>query len=587
MKKNKFLSLILTMLLVGCDNKVSYNGFYNKTEGNNDFTQVGNLTEADFQIDGVLDDEEWKTPNFEINYGGTDLVPAKVNAKLYFGDRGLTVGFSTLDTMVAASREYNNEHFVVDSDNVEFYIDCQNDKGAIAKSDDFTFLINPEEFAEMRIGTGSYWGPWSGVVDYAVKVDGTINNDSDTDVGWGCELFLPYQTFGFTKDSTIGIAFGCRDKTTNLKTSEWAGWIPDPQIIDTYVSIDKNGIKKEEVQEYKIAAGKFSYDSENKTYTSEATNSLAVHKTLTMRNGTYSAQMYLEKQGGDNGIIFQVKESETGLFWEGSGVRYFFFFINLNGDALLAKTNNGTWTHIKDSPCTIKYQDYNDLKVVIDNNKISCFVNGLKVIEHQEALFNSSIGVGLRSGTKGIKYRNVSVSDSLDVSDNRVELNGYTMVNGFFEYANDEQTLVRATANNSMMVNKNETLLDGTLTMRINPDRSSDNGIAFRIEENDKTTYWEDGVSYYFFFISMAGSGYLGRVNGGGQVWTNIGETPIENYNPDNEYTIKVELNGDNIKCYIDDKLYVDVNDSEIKGNKFGIRAGNSSAVFSFIETVK
>lgn len=586
--KNKYILLALTFLLVGCNfnnngTSISENAFFNKIEGNEDFEEPGNMVQADFSIDGILDNEEWNSPNLEVNIGGTDLVPATVNAKLYFGENGLTVGFIAKDTMISASQEYNNTQFVVNSDNVEFYIDCLNDKGQIAKPDDYTFLINPEEYAEMRVGTGSYWGPWSGVVDYAVKVDGTINDDSDVDVGWCCELFLPYKTFGFSKDSEIGIAFGCRDKTTNLKTSEWAGWIPDPQVIDTYVSITKDGIAKKTVGDYNIASGNFSYDSENKIYTSGLSNSLAVHKEAQMRNGTYSADMYLDKIEGDNGIIFQVKENDTGLFWEGTGVRYYFFFINIHGEALLAKTNNGLWTHIKNVPCSVKLKDWNNLKVVVNNNKITCFLNGIRVIEHTEALY-STIGVGLRSGISGIKYKNIMVSDSLDVSETGPKIDGYQTVNGFFDYVDSNKTYVKATAvaPGAMMIKENMSLYNGTVKAKLTANTAADNGVVFRVNDNGKTSYWEDGVSYYFFFVSLHGIAYLGRVNNG---WTNLGESPISNYDVNKEYEVKVVMNGDNIKCYVDDTLYLNVDDSTVKGTKCGIRAGSTNAIFSLLTT--
>ena len=89
MKIKNVSTFILAMLLVGCSSNNSQsiegNAFFNKTEGNADFNEPGNMVQADFLIDGVLDNEEWANPNLEINIGGTSTVPATVNAKLYFG----------------------------------------------------------------------------------------------------------------------------------------------------------------------------------------------------------------------------------------------------------------------------------------------------------------------------------------------------------------------------------------------------------------------------------------------------------------------------------------------------------------------
>ena len=239
MKKNIFLLSLVLLLTTSCS--TLSDSKYVKEDGNNNFENPGNLVVSDFPIDGVLDEEDYANPALVATMGGTEEFTTSVLAKVVFGETGLTVGFEVKDIYISSSTDYTDPQFVVNSDNVEFYIDLNNDKGKTANSDDFAFLINPEEFIEMRNGTGSYWGTWSGVVDYGVSINGTINNDSDNDIGWGCEVYLPYETFGFTKDSTVGVAFGCRDKTSYDSKSDWIGCGPDPQIIDTYISLNKDG----------------------------------------------------------------------------------------------------------------------------------------------------------------------------------------------------------------------------------------------------------------------------------------------------------------------------------------------------------
>lgn len=591
MKKSLFILLFLLIgALTGC-NPGSEGGspFYDKTDGNGDFTAEGNMVASDFPIDGILEEDIYTDENIalHVQIGGNELVTAVVDAYVIFGSNGLTVGFESQDRFVASSTDYNNPLFVVNSDNVEFYIDTLNNKGQVAKSDDFAFLINPEEYIEMRVGIGSRWGPWSGVVDYGTNVAGTINNDSDNDDGWGCELFLPYTTFGFSKDSEIGVAFGCRDKTTNLTTSEWAGWIPDPQVIDTYVSLDKNGIITEQVGDYDIASGGYSYDPESEVYMSAMANSIAIHQSATLLNGTYSADMYVgHVLKGDNGLIFRVQPNDMGLFFEGEGAAYYFFFINFEGIAILGKTENGVWSTVQDSDCEYNLNSWNNLKIVINGNDIYCFVNNVLYLSVTEAM-SESINVGMRSGVSGVKYKNITVSSSTDV-DNVTpdQITGYDTVSGTWIYCDETETKVQALTLNgagAMLISNDDNCYDGTLLMTVKPNTVADNGLVFRLTDNEQTNYWETGVSYYFFFISSVGTAHLGRVSDVGQTWTSLGESVIPDFAANQEYEIRVVLSGNNIRCYVDSQLYVVVSDSLCTGDKYGIRVGSTAAICSLV----
>lgn len=575
------LIFAICCILTGCSSE-EYNPFVDKVPGNNDFLVPGNMETSDFAIDGVLDNPEWNNATLKINFGGTSTCPASVDAMVYFGTNGLSIGFFTKDTMISSSTNYTDPQFVVNSDNVEFYIDTKNDKGEIAKSDDYAFLINPEEYAEMRVGTGSYWGPWSGVIDYAVKVNdnGTINNDSDIDTSWGCEIFLPYKTFGFTKDSTVAIAFGCRDKTTNLTVSEWAGWSPDPQIIDTYVSINKDGVVVEEVNDYKMATGQMSYDAEQKIYTTTSSRSIAVSKSLEFTNGTYSVDMRLgSKLEGDSGLIFQVMPSETGLFWEEKGCRYVFFFINHDGLAIMGLVNGGTWTELGSGPCTYKLNDWNNLQVVVDGTSVKGYVNGVQCISFSRKLYQT-YGVGLRAGSSGIEYKNINISSDTTV-DTNMELNGYYNAHGGFTYSDVDQTyVVSSIFGAGAIMMKDDTLTNGTLETTVKALTNSDNGLIFRVSTNDSKAFWEVGVSYYFFFVNVDGNAYLGKVYNG---WTQLSLVPIANYDINNTYKLTVVLDGTNIKCYVDDTLYIDVTDADCTGDGYGVRAGSIGTFFTEI----
>ena len=93
---------------------------------------------------------------------------------------------------------------------------------------------------------------------------------------------------------------------------------------------------------------------------------------------------------------------------------------------------------------------------------------------------------------------------------------------------------------------------------------------------------------YFFFFISNAGTAYLGKVSN--QTWTVCGETPIPGYNARGIYTLEVARDKSNsgydvIRCYVNGELYVSYKDSNhVDGTVYGVRAGKAGIQFSGIE---
>lgn len=575
------LYLIPAFLLASCASAgPSPDSSYSKVEGNDNFNAEGNLIVSDFPIDGILAEEDYANASLTIHMGGTADFETEVTAQLVFGENGLTVGFYSKDKYISSSINYTDPQFVVNSDNVEFYIDTLNDKSKKAQSDDYAFLINPEEYIEMRTGTGSYWSTYSGVVDYAVKVDGTINDDSDVDVGWGCEIYLPYQIFGFTQDSVIGVAFGCRDKKTYDTTSKWTGWGPDPQIIETYVSVGKDGIVPNVVEDLTVNNGGFEY--QDGEYVATSDNALGTLKNEAMTEGTFSVDMYLSYVGQryDNGITLQVS-SVDDFFWERAGVSYYFFAITHEGNALLGHADNGGWRELAFAR-SVNYvlHDWNNMKVILANGYFTCFLN-------EEYLFAAPVAslealpFGLRAAMSGIRYRNIVYSASTEGA--YVPISGYHATWGEFEFTDETETQLRSNTireAGAMIISTSSLSDTDTLETTVKAQTPSDNGIVFKLDDGGRASFWEHPeVSYYFFFISVNGEAYLGRVLNGG--WTNMSAKPITGYDINHAYTLKVEYTPTTVKCYVNGELRITVTDDSLTGTKYGYRAGSVGVTFT------
>ncbi|MCQ2814923.1 MAG: hypothetical protein MJ227_01320 [Bacilli bacterium] len=580
--KKKLLILLLPLLLTSCSQEIPfYSGLYAKTVGNNNFQQEGNLIVPDFPIDGIIDPEDYKDAALTVELGGREDFETSVTAKVVFGNNGLTAGFYSHDKYLAASTNYNDPQFVVNSDNVEIYVDTLNDKGKVAQQDDFAFLVNPLEFIEMRNGTGSYWSSWSGVVDYAVHVEGTVNNDSDIDTGWGCEIYMPYQTFGFTRESIIGIAFGCRDKHTGEITSKWTGWVADPQIIDTYASIDEFGPVDYLIEDLSINCGAYKYNDQ--IYSTDIVPSIGSFNYDAFERGTYSVDMYLPyDKVADNGITIQVKDPlDKKYYFEDKDVSYYFLCLNRDGNALLGYVNHGEWNEVgvyENVPHT--EADWNNFKVILCDGFITCYINNTFVFLVEDDSI-TALACGLRSAQKGIKYKNVTFSDSTEGA--KYGIKGYHTACGEFEYSNVQETSVRVKNvknDGAILVSNNLAPIDEevTLVTSMKAGSNSDNGIIFLLDTTKKQ-FWEDEDTYYYFFmINREGYAYLGLVYEG---WNEIASHPIDHYDVNKTYEIKVTYSDDGIECYIDNVLEIYSRTLLISGNQYGFRSGSVGTMFT------
>lgn len=553
---------------VGCKPEEESDG--KKPSGSDDFQQTGNLVTADYQVDGVLDEEVWKNPDLCVKYG----LDSHVEAKLVWGEKGLTVGFTLKDTTLAASRNYSDPEYVINSDNVEFYIDTKNDGGQKCQPDDYEFIFNPDGRAMLQVGGGTAWGSWSGVIDYEAKADGTINDDSDTDVGWVLEMFLPYTTFGFTKDSTIGISFGSRLKTTNLLYSDWYGWVNDPQIPDSYVSIDKNGIVNENpVEGLSVKSG--GWKEENGGYSSTQSNSLAALTGKTLEEGTFKAEIS-GFAGTDSGIVFGM-DTSASLFWESGGAHYYFLFINRDGLLILAQVDD-RWVDLKTAVAIENFDDQKtyEIGVSVLDGVAYCMLDGKIVLQKEVDLTYKNVGI--RAQTEGVRYGNLTVT--AEVPEIHSGLEGLRFAQGSFE-AGESAGEYRSVGGNSIGVLTEKTFAQGTFCGTVTAGAAAgDNGLIFALPANAPKLFWESETSYYFVFIA-ASRGAIQLAKVGAPDWATLSEQAIPSFNAANGYDVRIVWNGSRIAVYVNGALMIDYTDtSPLSGTQVGIRTQAAGITF-------
>ncbi|MBO4573518.1 MAG: bacterial Ig-like domain-containing protein [Clostridia bacterium] len=311
----------------------------------------------------------------------------------------------------------------------------------------------------------------------------------------------------------------------------------------------------------------------NNSYESAESNSIALITNGKFTEGTYSAAVFL-MASGDNGIIFGVSAGE-GNFWEEEGVSYYFFFITRDGGAYLGKVDDGTWSALNYTPIAgFDFSVTHKLSVCMKKSGgytlISCFVDDEKYAVYRDYDDNIGSGYGMRAGNSGVVYFEPTVTDSyIDDETVYTDIENVRISSGNF--TGDETTLVSSTER-SIAVFTDKQMAYGEYSATIRKNGTGDDGIIFAISENGNTSYWENGVSYYFYFVSLGGTAYLGKANNG--AWTVCATKSIPNYTENGSFTLKVARTSIGITCYVDDELYFNYNDaSPLTGTGVGVRA--------------
>ena len=341
--------------------------------------------------------------------------------------------------------------------------------------------------------------------------------------------------------------------------------------------------------DFKMKSGNFTYDNQ---YVASSDNSLAVNKIVTMANGTLSTNMKKSTGAEDSGIIFGVTYSgnELDSYWEGNGVSYYFFFININNCAYLAKSDNGEWKQLGRVEQVLNYNEESEypLSVSFENGYISCFVGEECLIKYKDSNPLTGTQVGFRAQKAGTTYTDLVVSETVK-KDSRDVIEGQTIAYGS---ADDNNGTFSTTAGNTILVDERLVAENGKrYTTNYKASVNQDAGIIVGLKDEGYRMFWEEAntsMEYYFFFINSAGILILAKVgsttNDG--VWTTVADNNnIKDFDPSKTYELGAEIEDTVIKCYVDGML-VHTYDTgrSLVGNMFGLRAAVAGAEFSPIE---
>ena len=395
--------------------------------------------------------------------------------------------------------------------------------------------------------------------------------------GEGYDYLVAYAITGIPKNAiefTYSVNVTINDETSVLDSSETRSIILK-EITDLDLDV-KNG----------------NFVWENGKYIASTNDALAISQDLSMANGTLSTRMKKSVNNEDSGIVFGVTYSgnELDSYWEGNGVSYYYFFVNINNCAYLAKSDNGAWKQLGRVPSIGGYNYENEypLSVSFENGYIRCFVGEECLIKYEDSTPLTGTGVGYRAQKSGTSYSDLVVSETIK-KDSRDVIDGYTVAHGNAEV---NETTIRTTEGNTILVDNNTRMENGKVyTTNFKANTRQDAGIVIGLKDEGYRTFWEEGwtsMEYYFFFINFDGILILSKVGSttDAGIWTTVCDNNnIKDFNPASTYKLGVEVEGTILKLYVDGMLVHTYNTNRtLEGNMMGIRAAVAGAEFSRFE---
>lgn len=340
------------------------------------------------------------------------------------------------------------------------------------------------------------------------------------------------------------------------------------------------GTKEDYVSDYKVVRG--SAEPIRNGVASTSANTIALYEGGEFESGTISIKMKVGAEAGDNGLIFGLQNNSSVVsFWEGYGITYYFFFVSQYGMAYLGKTTNGSWTVCGEVPLP-SYSLNKSYTLTVSRDKsnadydlINCYIDGELYVAYKDAVARDGVQYGIRAGSPGVEFSDLKTDSS--ISSEGSSLEGYYIANGLF--MNENGKAVSKVAN-SIAELENSEFVYGTLEVTVKNNGAADNGLIFDVTSNASHIYWENNVSYYFFFVNKDGVVLLGKVDDG--TWTLCQESVYNGYDPNGTYNLKIEKDSTTIYGYVNGSSYIAFSDSApLTGTGYGLRAGGAGVAFT------
>ncbi len=156
------------------------------------------LLKKNIIIDGDLDEQDWRTafytPPFQKAMGGVAAPQDRTVAAMIYDEKYLYIGFKVVDSDIHSEYKHRDDT-IWKQDAVEVYLDPLEDG-----KDYIELQVSPANQVFDALFSSHRTPDWHvadkynipGLKTY-VRVNGTLNDDSDVDVGWTVEIAVPWK----------------------------------------------------------------------------------------------------------------------------------------------------------------------------------------------------------------------------------------------------------------------------------------------------------------------------------------------------------------------------------------------------------
>ncbi|NLB84942.1 MAG: hypothetical protein GX794_02360 [Acholeplasmataceae bacterium] len=154
------------------------------------------LEKPEITIDGLMNEAAWDNAtitnqgNFK-NLFGDNVDAGDFVVKAFFGKDGLYIGVLVDDYDLNAPKG-PGEAYKNDGMELRIHVFDGNNLPILS----YKWLLDLHGFQWHETGSGGISSSFAPHVEMKYFIDGTVNNSSDTDRGWGLEMFIPYSHLG-------------------------------------------------------------------------------------------------------------------------------------------------------------------------------------------------------------------------------------------------------------------------------------------------------------------------------------------------------------------------------------------------------
>ncbi len=195
------------------------------------------LDNQNIVIDGNLDELVWHSINptvFLVTHDTVSTAKYKTWVKVAYDTEAVYFAFSAQDEDIAANHQNYDDPIFKNDDAVEIFIDPD--------GNGLNYLeigVSPQTAYDVVINSVDPWMDdlaWNlNGFDFATTVNGTLNDPSDTDIGWTAELKIPFSSLNYPE---AGFQENTENWRINLfraeysshakdwEANEWQSWSP-------------------------------------------------------------------------------------------------------------------------------------------------------------------------------------------------------------------------------------------------------------------------------------------------------------------------------------------------------------------------